>query len=67
MAADPRFTHDLDQTGAALSEIVPLLESYRETLMAHGFSRAEAMRLVVMAQWRLMGGRITTEPAEDIE
>ena len=42
---DPRMTHALDQFGAALRDVAPVMARFAEDLQDAGFNRAEAVRL----------------------
>lgn len=48
------MTHALDQFGAALRDVAPLLASFAYDLQEAGFSRAEAVRLTGMMLRELM-------------
>lgn len=53
---DPRITHHLEQTQAVLRDLAPVLGSYMDALLAHGFERSEAFKLVMEAQHRMIYG-----------
>lgn len=47
---DPQAIHRLDQSTAALGEIAGVLASYHASLVAQGFTREEALKVVIAYQ-----------------
>lgn len=54
MAGRARITHELEQIGAALRDLAPLLSAFADQLEEAGFSREEAVRLSEVALMELM-------------
>lgn len=51
---DPKHTHDFEQFTATLREVAASLAAYHDELMSQGFTRQEALALVVYAQNELL-------------
>lgn len=43
MTRDARLVHELEQMGAALRDLAPIMARMRDNLMAEGYTRAEAV------------------------
>lgn len=50
MSKDPLKTHRLDQSTGALGDFAHTLAAYRRSLIAEGFSPAEALQIVLEYQ-----------------
>ena len=51
---DPKKTHTMDQGLAALAEQAAMMASYRDSLLREGWSRAEALQIVIAYQSSLL-------------
>jgi hypothetical protein len=58
---DPKHTHTMDQVRAALVDHAATLWAYFDHLVAMGFTRAEALRIVVSYQETVLGS-VTRRP-----
>ena len=52
----PRLEHTIEQMGAAMRVMAKILHDYHASLVEHGFTREEALALVVGYQQHFLNG-----------